>query len=300
MPAGVIADAHAGGDEVLRRIVTGPAMFVPRVGEWTHQFKWLNVDTGNREEFEVLSTGSRRLGISMPVRTADGVLTTVKLSLEFEVKDVAVVLKGSEDPIDALKSLLAADLAEFGSLARSTDLLSPEARNCFAVQLGNLATYKKMVTGASSMGLNIIGLCLQALEASRELQKQYEEAITSKARLAASRAKEEQQQELVDLRLANEKRRMESEQALATAKATHKLHLQAEARQQRFEHDKQANTQVLGFLEGLQSTGVDLTKYLVSFSGQRATAPHLRQARVLSHLGSHLGESTLKESPQEL
>jgi len=270
--------------ELLRRVVVGPAIFMPRVDEWEHKFKWTNVKTQEPETFCVLQTGARRFDTSGSLRTADSVLLTAELSIQFRVAKVEEVLHASDDPIAVMQSLLAADLSEFGTLIRSDDMLNSESRNKVTIQLGNMDTYKKLVEGAHHMGLEIIGLCLKRLNASAELQHQYDYAIQTKAELASKRAVAEQKQQMADLELANQKRRMESEQALASAKLAHKLKMKDDEEKMNAEHQRRSNAEVLNFLTELKKNDVDLTQYLVSFSGQKSTIGHLTKAKALAHL----------------
>merc|ERR1711890_40599 len=86
-----------------------------------------------------------------------------------------------------------------------------------------MGTYKKLANGMHRMGLEVTGLCLKQLNAPMELQRQYDYAIQTKAELTSKRAVAEQKQQMVDLELANQKRRMECEQSLASARLAHKL-----------------------------------------------------------------------------
>jgi len=270
--------------ELLRRIVAGPAVFVPRVDEWAHKFNWTNLKTKQSEIFTVLQTGTRRYETEVSLRTTDSVLLTAELSIQFRVANVEDVIEAGDDPVAVMQSLLSADLSEYGTLIRSDDMLNPESRTKITVTLGNIDTYKKLVDGAHHMGLEIVGLCLKRLNASKALQKQYDIAIQTKAELASKRAVAEQQQQLVDLDLANQKRRMESEQALASAQLTHRLKMKDDEQKLQSEHQRRANEEVLGFLRELKNNGVDLTQYLVSFSGQKSTIGHLSKANAFSHL----------------
>lgn len=276
--------------ELLRRVVAGPAVFMPRVDEWAHKFNWTNLKTKNAEMFTVLQTGTRRYETQVSLRTSDSVLLTAELSIQFRVANVEDVIEAGDDPVAVMQSLLSADLSEYGTLIRSDDMLSPESRTKITVTLGNMDTYKKLVDGAHHMGLEIVGLCLKRLNASRELQKQYDLAIQTKAELASKRAVAEQQQQLVDLDLANQKRRMESEQALASAQLAHKLKMKDDEQKLTSEHQRRANEEVLGFLRELKNNGVDLTQYLVSFSGQKSTIGHLSKANAFAHLAVPSGK----------
>jgi len=270
--------------ELLRRIVAGPAIFVPRIDEWAHKFSWTNLKSKRPEMFTVLQTGTRRFDTEVSLRTSDSVLLSAELSIQFRVASVEDVIEAGDDPIAVMQSLLSADLSEYGTLIRSDDMLNSESRTKITVALGNMDTYKKLVAGAFHMGLEITGLCLKCLNSSPELQRQYDLAIQTKAELASKRAVAEQKQQLVDLDLANQKRRMESEQALASAQLAHRLKMKDDEQKLQSEHQRNANEEVLGFLRELKNNDVDLTQYLVSFSGQKSTIGHLTKANALSHL----------------
>lgn len=279
-------------DDVQRRIVKGPAIFVPKVEEWTHKFCWSPLISSSERkkktrkpgEFEVLATGPRCIESSIKFRTADSVLLIAHLSIRFSVQDVTAVLEGSDDPIAAMLSTISADLAEFGTRMRSDDMLDPESRNKITVQLGTKEQYKKLLNGASLMGFEVIELCLHGLDCSSELQAQYDQSMLRKSQLAADRAAAEQKQHFVDMELANQKRRMESEQSLASAKLAHELKLQSEKSRQQLESNQKANEQVLQFLKELKGHDVDLTKFLTSFAGKKAMVNHLNKANVLKHI----------------
>jgi len=270
--------------EVLRRVVAGPAIFIPRVDEWTHEFRWTSVKTNDPIQFSILQTGCSRYDTKVSLRTADSVLLSAKLSIQFKVASVDAVLEGCDDPIAVMQSLLSADLSEFGTLIKSDDMLTSESRNKITTQLGAMETYRKLIHGARSMGLEIISLCLKRLDASPELQRQYDYAIQTKAELTSKRAVAEQKQQLADLELSHQKRRMESEQALASAKLAHKLKMLNDEHQMQVEHQRMANEEVLNFLKELKTHEVDLTRYLVSFSGQKATIKHLNKAKTFAHM----------------
>lgn len=278
--------SNIGSDHVSRRVMVGPTLFTPEVGEWMHKFVWTSLESGKKEKetFSVLNTGARRWDVAIPFRTADSVKITARLSLEFRINSLPSLLDGCQDPIAALQSLLKADLGEFGTLIRSDDLLTTEARNKIAIQVGDLATYKKLTDGATHMGINVVGLCLHGIDASEGMQKQYNHAIETKAKLEANRAIAAQKQEMADLELSNQQRRMENEQAISAGKIAHKLKMNAQQSDVAFAHDQRSNELALRFLQGLGECGVDLTAYLTSFAGQQATIKNLHQAPAFSHL----------------
>jgi hypothetical protein len=218
------------------------------------------------------------------LRTADSVLLSAQLSIQFKITSVDAVLEACDDPIAVMHSLLSADVSEFGTLIRSDDMLCSDKRNKITIQLGDMQTYGKLVAGALNMGLEITGLCLKRLDASPELQRQYDYAIQTKAELTSKRAVAEQKQQMADLELSNQKRRMESEQALASAKLAHKLKMLNDEQQMKADHQRMANQEVLNFLKELKNHEVDLTKYLTSFSGQKSTINHLNKAKTFAYL----------------
>jgi hypothetical protein len=83
-------------DEVVRRIVRGPCIFMPHSNEWIHQFSWHKQDSDkighlirDAHHFQILTIKSDFFHYYVKeVRTLDDTLITVKLMVIYELEDI--------------------------------------------------------------------------------------------------------------------------------------------------------------------------------------------------------------------
>jgi hypothetical protein len=96
-------------NQVNRRIVRGPCVYVPLASEWLHEFVWHAEDKNhaghvafvpNGVKFNILKTKPDFLNYNVrEVRTLDDTLITVKIMLIYELVDVNLMLDKTQDPI---------------------------------------------------------------------------------------------------------------------------------------------------------------------------------------------------------
>jgi hypothetical protein len=123
---------------VLRRIVHGPAVYVPRHDEWIHTFSWSA--SGVRElrrsstpdaepsaaqsgkvqsnalQFQTLRCTPDQIYVTVnDVRTKDDTQLSVHLMVFYELSDVQKMLDSSNDPISDLINAVSADVMGFGA-----------------------------------------------------------------------------------------------------------------------------------------------------------------------------------------
>lgn len=204
---------YAKGDDgaVARRIVHGPAAFVPEPGEWLHTFSWHGsrwsggryVKIPNALEFQKLWRMPDQMYHDVPdVRTADDALLTVRLMVFFELVDIERMLEGTHDPIGDFVNAATSDVIDrvgrydFDGFKQNTE------------QLGDLATYRNLVSRAEQCGYVIHKVVYRGYGATAALQRMHDEAIESRTRLALERATELQAQELEDAKQVREHARM--------------------------------------------------------------------------------------------
>ncbi len=101
-------------DEVKRRIVRGPCVYMPLSNEWLHQFNWHTPDKENQGH--LIHNSSVNKNASPPceiltvkpdffhyyvneVRTSDDTVITVKLMLIYELVNAELMLNKTQDPI---------------------------------------------------------------------------------------------------------------------------------------------------------------------------------------------------------
>jgi hypothetical protein len=223
----VVIYAKAAGGDVQRRVLLGPAVFVPQPGEWLHTFSWHGSSgAGYRKVPNALVFQKLWL---MPdqmyhdvedVRTADDAVITVRLMIFFELVDIETMLATTHDPIGDFVNAATSDVVDF--LGRH-DLASFKQHT---EQLNDLATYKQLVARASQCGYRIGKVVYRGFDAPPSLQQMLDQAIESRTRLQLERATQQQEQELEDFKLERDLARADRRRTDGSAEQTHALALQ--------------------------------------------------------------------------
>lgn len=295
-------------DQISRRIVHGPASFVPKPGEWLHTFSWHGTAPGvdgyrkipNSLVFQKLWLMPDQMYHDVTdVRTADDAVLTIRLMLFFELRDIDEMLATTHDPIGDFINAATSDVMEFmsrhnlASFKQNTD------------KLNDLATYKQLTARADQCGYHIDKVVYRGYGATARLQKMHDEAIESRTRLQLQRATEQQAQELADFQLErdlerNATRRQDERQniehEIQIADQRQQAQLQAQRNQREFvrqqaradaefdQHKKEAAKEAQRrHLAELKELGVDLTALLtqnradqvIELRGGANVSPHL-------------------------
>ncbi len=276
------------GDAVRRRVVHGPAQFVPRSGEWLHQFSWHGADPRHPARkiphalrFERLRVIPDQMYIEVEsVRTADDALIAVRFMLFFELADIATMLDQTHDPIADLLNALTADVIEFAA-ARTFEAFKADTE-----RLNTLETFAQLLGRAERIGYRVGKVVYRGYAANEQLQTMHDRAIEARTRLRLESETEAQAQELADLKLVRERDRTVQRQAMEQDAARHGAALermQEEERiarhrlaadaaraerdadhQQRLQQRQELDRQKQAFASGMREAGVDMTRWLVA------------------------------------
>jgi hypothetical protein len=276
------------GDVVRRRVVRGPAQFVPASGEWLHQFSWHGADPKRPDhkipralQFERLRVIPDQMYLQVEaVRTSDDALITVDFMVFFELADIHTMLDQTHDPIADLINALTADTIEFAA-ARTFEQFKAETDH-----LNQLDTFVQLLGRAQRIGYRIGKVVYRGYHASQQLQAMHDHAIEARTSLRLEAETEEQAQTLADLKLTRERDRTQVRQAMEQESAAHAARLaQAEAEAQitrdRLASDarrdirdadhrlhlrqrQELDQQKQAFATGMAQAGVDVTRWLVA------------------------------------
>lgn len=270
----VYRNAAAGVD---RRVVEGPAVFVPQPNEWLHTFRWHGADPKNPRrkipnalEFTRVRIIPDQLYFDVEeVRTADDALLFVKLMVFFELTSLETMLSETHDPIADFINALTADVIDFAG-AREFEQFKDDTE-----RLNQLATYPQLAARAERIGYTINKVVYRGYHASDKLQAMHDNAIETRTRLRLESETEQQAQELADLKLERETRRASMRQKMQEEELQHQNQLKrlthdeamrqrsAEAELER-RHKEEMNGADLSRLESMRALGVDLTPYLIA------------------------------------
>ena len=296
--------------EISRRLVHGPAQFVPQPGEWLHTFSWHGSAPGvggyqkvpNAMQFQKLWLMPDQMYHDVTdVRTADDAVLTIRLMIFFELRDIEKMLETTHDPIGDFINAATSDVIEFmsrhdfESFKRNTE------------KLNDMETYKQLSSRAKQCGYHMDKVVYRGYGAPARLQKMHDEAIESRTRLGLERATEQQAQELEDFKLERKLARDEKLRVEQRDTTEHEIQMVGQRREAELDHQRKqrefAREQAAhdaakrreeaiaqqeaqrAHLEALRELGVDLTALLTHSradkiielrgSNENAVAPHL-------------------------
>jgi hypothetical protein len=309
----VVYSTKVGTGSVQRRIVEGPALFVPQPGEWLHTFSWHASKGGSKGVVKVPNGLVFQKLWMMPdqmyhdvsdVRTADDAVLTIRLMIFFELKDITTLLEASHDPIGDFVNAASSDVVEFvarhdlESFKRHTD------------KLNELETYKQLTGRALQCGYRIDKVVYRGYGAPERLQTMHDQAIEARTKLQLERETERQRQDLESAKLESDllraaKRRTEQSQEIEHEVELKRRKLGAELegleasetlRREQARLDAELKRKLAGLddtrerehLGALKQMGVDLTAYLTR--GQPDRIIELRGSDASTHL--HLQSET--------
>jgi hypothetical protein len=296
-----------GAETIARRIEYGPALFVPRPGEWLHTFSW-HASVGGHKGVQKVPNGLvfQKLWL-LPdqmyhdvtdVRTADDAMLMVRLMIFFELIDIERMLDTTHDPIGDFVNAATSDVVEFTgrhdfeSFKRNTD------------KLNELETYRQLTGRAAQCGYRINKVVYRGYGAPESLQQMHDKAIEARTRLQLERATEQQAQDLENYKLDCQIARASKRRGEQSAEVAHDLEIarqrqEAELRQKEAQMALQREQRRLeaeqhqGFeqrkdalqrehLTVLREMGVDLTAYLTQARADRVI--ELRGSAAGAHL----------------
>jgi hypothetical protein len=222
----VYSRPEEGSAEISRRIVHGPALFVPEPGEWLHTFSWHGSKGGSQGiEKTAHSLTFQKLWL-MPdqmyhdirdVRTADDAVLTIRLMIFFELLDIEKMLETTHDPIGDFVNAATSDVVgftgqhDFESFKHNTNLLN------------ELEAYKQLTGRANQCGYRINKVVYRGYGAPESLQQMHNQAIEARTRLQLERANEQQAQDLENYKLDCQLTRASKRRSEQTAEVEHDL-----------------------------------------------------------------------------
>lgn len=284
-PADAPAEGDGGASQVRRRVVNGPARFMPEVGECVHTFEWSKC-TSEKTSFSMMKLNKQLWELESEFTLADNEKATIKLTVEFQASDIDVVL-GCDDPLASMRSALQADLAVLGPKLESHQLMGP-VEPAFAA---DKSTFGNLVQAGSDAGLTVLGLKFRGFEPNQELRRKLLElarrqekrreqqdaaeqaalcakqeaeraAATAQAQRQARQEQADSMQAIADAEYANKRRAAEHERELEERAAAHEL----EMKRLRADFERgltaQKREDTVAMLTSLNQLGLDVTRYL--------------------------------------
>lgn len=320
----VVYSQKEGTGVVQRRVEYGPALFIPRPGEWLHTFSWHASKGGSKGVVKVPNGLVFQKLWLMPdqmyhdvtdVRTADDAVLTIRLMIFFELVDIDRMLDATHDPIGDFVNAASSDVVDFTgrhdfeSFKRNTE------------RLNELEAYRQLSGRAGQCGYRINKVVYRGYGAADRLQQMHDQAIEARTRLQLDRATEQQAQDLENFRLDSQlaragKRRGEQSSEVAhdleIAAQKHEAHLRrseavAEAARERRRLDAEQRRSLRALedarrrehLASLRDLGVDLTAYLTQGRADRVIEVRGRGGNGATHVHLEPGPGPIAPGRRE-
>jgi hypothetical protein len=299
-----------------RRIVHGPANFIPEPGEWLHTFSWHGASAANGTKvpnalvFQKLWLLPDQMYHNIDdVRTADDAVLTVRLMLFFELINIDRMLEATHDPIGDFINAASSDVIDFTSHYAFHDFKQ------HTHLLNEIETYRQLTSRAEQSGYRINKVVYRGYSAPPTLQQMQDQAIESRTRLQLEKDTERQAQDLSDAKLERELSRAAMRRQEQTRAQTHdiefsqqqqvaqlslerdRLTFEREHTQARADLDRSLaqldDARLQAHLAQLKDLGVDLTRFLTQHRADRVI--ELRNPAAATHL--HLDPSASSKQP---
>jgi hypothetical protein len=259
----VVYSAKEAGAPVQRRIVEGPALFVPRPGEWLHTFSWHASQGGSKGVVKVPGGLVFQKLWLMPdqmyhdvsdVRTADDAVLTVRLMIFFELVDISTMLDATHDPIGDFVNAASSDVVDF--VARH-DL---ESFKRHTNKLNEIETYKQLTARASQCGYRINKVVYRGYGAPERLQAMHDQAIEARTKLQLERETERQVQEVASAKLESDLERA----AKRRVEQSHEVEHEVELQRKKLQASLQSREAMSAFRREQQRLSTDLKRTLAA------------------------------------
>merc|ERR1711923_134714 len=215
---------------IERTILYGPLRYIPKPGEWFHEFCWHGEDPTNKTrklkgalKFTLLRTIADQFYYNVhEVRTKDDTMITVKLMVFFQLVDINKMLDNTHDPIGDFINACCSDTIQYCSGLTYEEFVDNTS------QMNEINTFQQLTTRAELIGYKVSKVVFRGFHSSDALQSMHDKAIHERTRLRLEADTEDHRQRTLDLQLAKEEERSAKERELEKEKEEHKRSMERE------------------------------------------------------------------------
>ena len=240
-------------DAVSRRVLRGPAQYMPEPYEWLHEFVWHGSDKKNPRRkvphalrFTQLRVIPDQTYVDVrDVRTADDALLTVQSMIFFELVDIERMLDQTHDPVADFINAVTADVIDFAA-GRTFDAFKRDT-----AKLSDLASYPNLAARAERIGYRINKVIYRGYEANPKLQAMHDDAIEARTGLQLEAETERQAQELADLKLVRQAERAKQQRGIEREQTEHEQRMKQLAHRETLRQQADDHQQSVAFKQEL-------------------------------------------------
>jgi len=207
-----------------RKVLYGPIRYVPKPGEWIHEFNWHGEDPSNKTrkikgalKFKLLRIIADQMYYNIPeVRTRDDTMITVKVMIFFQLVNIDKMLDNTADPIADFINACCSDVIQYLATLSYEEFVDNTQK------LNDIRTYKTLTTRAEMIGYSIGKVVFRGFHSSDALQNMHDKAIHERTRLRLEADTEDHRQKTLDLQLAKEEERGVKQRELVWEREEHR------------------------------------------------------------------------------
>ncbi|KAF6031156.1 hypothetical protein EB796_010514 [Bugula neritina] len=207
----VIVVYRNNGDQVIRRIVEGPTVFIPAANEWIHKFEWHGQDKNESDHMVRAARTITQLPM-MPghfsdkineVRTLDDTKMVVKLMVYYELVDVLKMLEETADPIADMMNAMCADVIQFAGRLTFQEFVAGSNK------LNDTETFPQLLQICEKIGYRLNKVVYRGYTVSIKLQAMHDKNIENRTNMRLQHEVQAMQQKTKDFRLSKQQNRVE-------------------------------------------------------------------------------------------
>ena len=226
-------DTETNAEKFDRMVLHGPMRYVPKPGEWIHEFSWHGEawgdggGTGKTKKvpgalrFKLLRTIADQFYYNVnEVRTKDDTMITVKLMIFFQLVNINKMLDNTHDPIADFINACCSDTIQYCSGLTYEEFVDNTSK------MNDLETFKQLTSRAETIGYKVSKVVFRGFHSSEALQNMHDKAIHERTRLRLEADTENHRQDLLDLRLNKEEERSAKERELEMEKEEHQRQME--------------------------------------------------------------------------
>jgi len=239
-------DPETKAEKFDRMVLYGPMRYVPKPGEWIHEFSWHGEEKSSSPQqgsgkarkvpgalkFKLLRTIADQFYYNVTeVRTKDDTMITVKLMIFFQLVNINKMLDNTHDPIADFINACCSDTIQYCSGLTYEEFVDNTSK------MNDLETFKQLTSRAETIGYKVSKVVFRGFHSSEALQNMHDKAIHERTRLRLEADTENHRQCLLDLRLNKEEERSAKERELEMEKEEHQRQMEQARHQEQLRRE---------------------------------------------------------------
>jgi hypothetical protein len=312
-----------------KRYVYGPTLFVPAEDELVEEFQWsglpTEIDDGmhiyNLEgkpaaKFTTVQLHTKRVWRAKVTIGSESTVVLASLAITYKIDSIDKITL-HKDPCASVCAALMGDIQDLfqeeETAAGSSSGNFQQIQADVAWKLSGSKSFPNLMGMGEAIGFSIESVKVLEISPGKRLQRQINEQHDREMRMKVQVATKESEIQFQELELVERRKKMENKIELSRKEAKmqaelaeelylqkmaaldHQYELDKKREKQKLESWKASDEAVLYFLGNLKALGVDMSKFMCTDGGKKATTEILKRAPSLASSTQTSGKSESKQ-----